>query len=88
MSTLSQLPSVPTFGPSFDNVVRLVEVRRLAEEELRLADHNLTVTRRTRDEADELLMHAVVLDKREALMDADAALEDGIAHRKMVLNGL
>ena len=72
--------------PSFDNVVWLEEARRLAAEELGRASNILNTTRFAK--ADEMLAYAVVLDKREALSAAEAALESGLATRAASLRKL
>ena len=72
--------------PSFDNVVWLEEARRLAAEELGHASNILNTTRFAK--ADEMLAYAVVLDKREALSAAEAALESGLATRAASLRKL
>jgi hypothetical protein len=72
--------------PSFDNVVWLEEARRLAAEELGRASNILNTTRFAK--ADEMLAYAVVLDKREALSAAEAALEAGLVTRAASLRKL
>ncbi len=78
--------------PSFENVVRLESARRLAADELWSASKILNTTRfalgKSTTEADELRVHAVVLDKREALYAAEAALEEGLALRAASLEKL
>ena len=78
--------------PSFDNVVWLEEARLQAAEELGRAGNILNTTRwgkgKATTEADELRAHAVVLDKRNALSEADAALEAGLALRAASLKKL
>ena len=78
--------------PSFDNVVWLESARRLAADELWGASKILNSTRfalgKSTTEADEMRAHAVVLDKREALYAAEAALEAGLALRAASLRKL
>jgi hypothetical protein len=97
MTALSLPPFAPIFDePSFDNVVRLEEARRVAAENLHLAGVRLNVVRWskgrslkgvTATEEQELQAYAVVEEKRQELFAAEAALIDGLAHREMVLNG-
>ena len=77
---------------SFENVVRLEEARRVATEKLYLAGVRLNVVRWSKGrslkhmtEDQELQAYAIVEEKRKELVDAEAALNDGLAHRKMVL---